>query len=163
MKASTRRWLGSGLIICGAVSAVLLIGGPAPQVAPVPAERSPLAAVAPSPASPRERVAVPVAVTAQPAPSVVESEQQLLARAEALLVAEPSRAIDLLRAGDAQYPRGTLADERQFMKLRARVNLDQIAEARVDATDYLELNPHSPLAGRIHQLLGIRPPFEVPH
>lgn len=119
------------------------------QSAPKVAVEAPAPIVAPP---------VAVAVAVDPAP---EAERELFAQAESLLERDPSKTMDLLHAGDVQFPRGGLADERQFLKMRARVNLNQIPEARVDATQYLELNPRSPLAPKIHQLLGIRPPPEI--
>jgi hypothetical protein len=91
-----------------------------------------------------------------------DAEAALNTLAEEALSSDPSRTLALLTEGDNRFPRGALADERQLLRLRAMVNLNQIAEARVEATNYLDLNPRSPIGRKIYQLLGIHPPPELP-
>lgn len=143
-----KRWIATGLtVIAAAVGAFTLW---VPREAPAPAVAAAPRASSPDLPQPQPTAALVAAPT--------DPERQLFALAEASLSTNPSKAIELARQGDAEFPRGPLADERQLLKLRARVNLNEIPEARVDATNYLEQNPHSPLAPRIHRLLGIHPP-----
>lgn len=155
MKASTKRSLVAGVAICGLTIGMLAVEATAVRPQRASVRREPRRELVSGSATPRVGGAVLPVAGALPS----EAERRLFAQAEASLVADPSGSLALLREGDVKFPHGALADERQFLKLRARVNLNEIAEARVDATNYLELNPHSPIAARIHRLLGIHPPF----
>jgi len=157
MKASTKLWMATGLTVCVAAVAAFTLWVPN-ESRPVMTQAEPVVARTqdPAPAKAPIRVAEPLA-----AAPVKDQEGQLFAQAEASLHSDPSRAIALAQKGDAEFPRGPLSDERQLLKLRARVNLNQIPEARVDATNYLEHNPRSPIAPRIHRLLGIHPPPQM--
>jgi hypothetical protein len=161
--------LATALVVIGTISLVVLVRAAiAPAVAVVQAERRasvfveappPVVVVAPAPVREPERpvVAAPVAPES---PADVEARVQV--QIERAVDVDPKSALTLLAEADKQFPEGKLVHERQFLRLQAMVNLDQVAEARVNATEYLERNPHSPVTRKIYRLLGIHAPPELP-
>lgn len=153
-------WVAVTVVLC-----LLLVGAvkwmpqaDAAVAAPEPAPKK-VTLADPTPAQVSPKVVMTTTALVQEDPA--EQERAAFERAEAMLFTNPEGAIALLKQGDEQFPRGALADERQFLKLRAKVNLNQIPEARVDAFNYLEHNPKSPIAPRIHRLLGVHIPVDV--
>lgn len=147
----------TALAVIGLLSLGVLFRAPdSPGIAvplePEPSQSAPEAAALPP--------APPTAPAVRPPAGDPEADVQRLA--EAALDRDPNQALALLAEGDDRFPRGRLADERQLLRLRAMVNLNQIAEARVAATQYLELNPRSPIGRQIYRLLGIHAPPELP-
>ncbi|MBS1153232.1 MAG: hypothetical protein H6Q89_4930 [Myxococcaceae bacterium] len=149
----------TALVVIGLIALVVITRTPALRPAPeeVPLPPEPVGKAIVPPAAPRAEL--PPSAVGEPA---ADPEDQLRQRAEQLLDRDPAAALTLLAEGDARFPRGRHADERVFLRLQAMVNLDQVADARVLATQYLELNPHSPQREKISRLLGIHLPPPLP-
>jgi hypothetical protein len=141
----------------------------APVVAPIVVRPTAATTVAP----PR-RVARPTAVVPAPEPAVVEappappspvavvasapspgstssaaprrSETAMLLDARALLPRDPAAALAVLDAHHANFPRGQLADEREFMAVEALRRLGRGAEADARAEALVRASPASPYA-----------------
>jgi hypothetical protein len=83
------------------------------------------------------------------------AELSPLDEARGLVQSQPERALRLLSEGVAADPDS--ADERSFLKMRAWVNLDQIAAARDEAAAFFQRFPQSPYAPRVTELTGVHP------
>jgi hypothetical protein len=130
-------------------------GAAAPPPQPAPAPASPTAS-SPAPVEP------PVAVAAQPADDGAPidrfgSEDELLARLRAEVDVRPAVAIRLADEGEALFPDGPSADERQYVRMRALVHLGEIVAAREAAERFFVRHPQSPLARHVFRLTGMRP------
>jgi hypothetical protein len=136
-----------------------------PKVAPseprptiVAAERSPIAIAS----TPRTEAPRPVPVAphitsrhrADPEPVAAPlSESVLLGRAwHAIADAEPQRALALVEQATSLYPDGSLAEEREVIKIQALAGLDRRAEAHDLATRFLAAHPRSVHRQLVHQL-----------
>lgn len=104
--------------------------------------------------------AMDAAVAAAPPSALAASEPteaELLAGLRARVDSQPAAALELARDAERRFPEGPTADERVLLKLQALVHLNQIAEARVEASAFLDRHPDSPWAARVVRLTGMHP------
>ncbi|MGC4086791.1 MAG: hypothetical protein QM756_02620 [Polyangiaceae bacterium] len=94
----------------------------------------------------------PVAVSSPTAPSLMQ-EAQLLERARGLLDANPERALEVLSEHQANFARGALQLEREFLAISALVRLQRHAEAARRAEQLRRMSPQSLYDERLKQLL----------
>ena len=88
----------------------------------------------------------------------LEAELALLGEAHrATLGGDPARALTLLAAYGARYPRGALRQERAVERLLALCSLGRRDEARAVAEAFLRAHPSSPLAPRVEASCGRSP------
>jgi hypothetical protein len=156
----------TALVVIGTVCLVVLfrsvVGGRSAPASELQIEpRAEVVAPAPAPRL-QDPDPAPAAEPLAEADPQTDPEDAVQREVEEALDRDPNQALLLLSQADAQFPAGRLADERQFLRLKAMVNLNQIPEARVAATNYLELNPRSPIGRKIYRLLGIHAPPELP-
>jgi hypothetical protein len=129
------------------------------ETAPVRADPAP-AAAAPSPAtsSPRPSRVIrsahsdPATLPADPAEAT--SELELIDRAERELGRAPDRALEIAIEHAQAYPAGTLAEERDAIRIVALAQTGRVAEARERAQAFASAHPGSPYARRIENALA---------
>lgn len=170
--------MAAGITAAASVAAVWLGTRSAATVAPSPARAAPIvtAAGSPEPAaeSPSTVASTPLptppalpaslrpATGARPKPPArgdrepVESlaeESSLVARARASLAAEPTAALTIVDEHARRFPKGELASEREYLRIRALQALRRDAEARLRARSYLAAYPSSPQAPAVRDFL----------
>jgi hypothetical protein len=151
----------AGIAVLSAVAVLLVAQGGAP-VGPAPQPAAPAPEAQPAPAAPPAPVSAPAAPppaeqaapTAAPPPA---SEAELMAQLRDAVDADPARAVELAEDGERRFPDARVADERRFLKLRALVHLGDIPRARVEAEEFFEAHPDSPLGRDVYRLTGVRP------
>jgi hypothetical protein len=161
-------------VIVGAVLAAAVLGVTWWPASPTPPAPSPVAAAPEVPVvanavqpTPIESAAAPVpsALAPPPKPSsasasssgpVVDdgSEVMMLDQARAALGADPSRALALTIEHARRFPRGMLAQEREFIAINALVNMGRQSEARARAESFAAHFPGSVHRGRIADLVS---------
>lgn len=110
----------------------------------------------PSPSTARTSIPTTPAASGE---SSVHAELGTLEQARrALAAGEPARALSLLDAYSASYPRGSMGPEATVLRVEALVRAgDPSAAARL-GNAFLASNPQSPYAGRVRALLGASNP-----
>lgn len=131
---------------------------PRPAEEPAPSEEEPGAArdlpEAP-PAAPAVLKRARGAASASPAAEdTLAAESALVGRARATLDASPGEALALLEDHARRFPRGELAAERDFLKIKALRRLGRADEARQHARTYATKHPSSPYAPAARTILG---------
>jgi hypothetical protein len=81
-------------------------------------------------------------------------EDQLLRRAHDVLESDPAAALARLDETAAAYPRGELAEEREFMAVQALQRLGRGAEARARGESLIARAPHGIYAQRVRRILA---------
>lgn len=144
---------------------------PAPETAPpptAPAAAAPASAIVPPPPLPAPTEAPPVAAPAtppvkhargapsasQPAEDTLAAESALVGRARATLEPTPAAALALLEDHARRFPRGELAAERDFLRIKALRRVDRSDEARERARTYATKYPSSPYAPAVRTILA---------
>jgi hypothetical protein len=166
-----------GLVAIGSVAYWLAVGeGPAMQARPSPEARAsdaalpPRAVEAPAPVvvprpepvvepEPANRASPRRTTTRTPATGEVPSELDLLRAAEASLDGDPRAALARTDEHLAAYPRGVLAQEREYLAIDALVRLGRHADAAERARRFEAQHPASPLRRRLTRLIGPARPF----
>ena len=119
---------------------------------PLPAAPEPLPEPATSSTIPSQKTP-----SAAPAPSALGQEVQLLKDAQReLSTGNAARALALLDAHRAQFPRGELRGERMAARVFALCALGRVEEARRDAELFLAFAPDSPLVPRLMGSCALR-------
>jgi hypothetical protein len=141
--------VGALAVVALCVVAALVEGadGPAPAAAPVAAAPQ-LPETAPAPA--------PAAAPAAPA-RAADPEEALTEELRALVDEHPQAALALADRADQTFPSGRLADERDWLRVRAIVNLGDIGKARTVAGEFFERHPQSPYGVQVWRLTGMSP------
>jgi hypothetical protein len=145
--------------------AVLFLGGvgawivasrtPEPVIVDTPPPVAPATEVADAAAARAvETRPAPVAV---PVPAPKPTEEEVLVQLRALVEAQPEAALALVKEAEARFPNGAASDERAWLQMKALVNLNRIADARVEATTFFEQHPQSPFAEQVFRLTGMHP------
>jgi hypothetical protein len=83
------------------------------------------------------------------AADTLAAESDLISRARASLASSPSATLSAVDEHAARFPRGELALERDYLRIRALRGLGRAAEARAHATSYLVTYPKSPQAAAV--------------
>jgi RNA polymerase sigma-70 factor (ECF subfamily) len=78
-------------------------------------------------------------------------ELQEVAQAERLLATDPARALALVRAAEARFPRGYVREERGYVEVMALVGLGRLDEARPRMAQFLRDYPDSAFSRRVHE------------
>lgn len=76
-------------------------------------------------------------------------EMLQLARAEQLLSAQPQTTLQLVRAGETQFPRGHFRQERRYLEVMALLALGEASEAQARGAWFLRDYPVSPYRKKI--------------
>lgn len=118
------------------------VAAPAPEPAPVAAP-APVAPAATAPA------ALPEAKLPSDPDGRLRREIAQLARIKALLPAQPRAALQLAQAGNREFARGMLVQEREGIAVLALAQLGRQREASARAQSFLTRFPDSPLRERI--------------
>lgn len=148
---------------------------------PPPSERSSQMAAAPSLAAPASAEAAPCAnPPCDPKPQVAlrradarpstpdaarssraadagPNELQLIDEARQALHSSPARALALASQHERRFPHGSMAEERDVIRISALVGLGQIASARALASEFLRVNSGSAYARRVEAVLSSTP------
>jgi hypothetical protein len=152
--------------IGGATSAIVHAVRRAPVTSKAVAPSAPAA----TPAAPREQQLPPVVRAPDPpAPPVppaapaarptaaarpMPSQPELLRDAwRALSVAEPSRALDLVESDARAHPDGSLAEEREALRVIALSRLDRGSDAATAARQFFERYPNSMYGDRVRRAM----------
>ena len=78
-------------------------------------------------------------------------ELQEVAQAERLLATDPARALALVRAAEARFPRGYVREERGYVEVMALVALGRLDEARPRTAQFLRDYPDSAFSRRVRE------------
>jgi hypothetical protein len=138
--------------------AVVAAPPPLPRVAPA-APPSPSASAAPNEAQPepsittRSRAVPPPASAIAPRDKLAE-EEALLEQARAQAGSSPSRALQLLKRHQAQFPSGQLSAERMYLSVDCLSRLGLRAQAEREAKALIARYPNSAYARRAPLLLA---------
>ncbi len=133
------------------VSPAIEMPTPAPTLLPEPA-----AAPQPPAPVPRRHAAPskPVETLAPPEPARIETEVDLLTRAQSSIASgDASAALELLREHAERFAQGALVQEREVMAIEALVNLGRLDEARGRADRFRRQYPASSHLLRIDSLV----------
>lgn len=122
---------------------------PAPS-APAPVTRAPLAE-APAPTPPLAEAPAPVEQAGDGAALLEEARR-------AIMAGHPDDALRALSSHARLYRRSTLAEEREFLRVRALYVGDRAVEARAAATRYLDAHPTGLYAPRVQALMADHAP-----
>lgn len=124
---------------------------PAPTVQAAPTEPTEAQAVPPEPAvSAPERAAARRSASA----TTLAEEGRLLAEAHRLVQSgQPQRALDVLRASQARFPRSVLAQEREVLTIEALYASGSSTTAKQRAQQFLKRHPKSPHAERLERFV----------
>ncbi|WP_437758624.1 tetratricopeptide repeat protein [Sorangium sp. So ce1389] len=132
------------------------------QVAPAP-EAAPVVE-APRPAAPTARRDAPRNTRpAAPAPAApIDSdellrESNLIDRARAAATQNPDAALSAVAEHQREFPAGRLAEEREYVAIRALMRLGRVDEARARADAFLARYPSTSYADRVHRTVGAAP------
>jgi hypothetical protein len=132
---------------------------PAPRAVPRvhrPAKREQPVPAAPAPAA-EERMEEPAAAPATEPPRALDPrdlvEMRQVAQAERALARDPARALALVRAGQAEYPRGYFREERSYLEILALAKLGRRDQARAAAWTFFQDYPRSSYRRRIEDAL----------
>jgi RNA polymerase sigma-70 factor (ECF subfamily) len=107
--------------------------------------------------NPSERVEMPA--PRQPEPHSASGdpasdellELQEVAQAERVLAADPARALALVHAAEARFPRGYVREERGYVEIMALVALGRLGEARPKIARFLRDHPDSAFSQRVRE------------
>ncbi|WP_437940599.1 hypothetical protein [Sorangium sp. So ce341] len=135
---------------------------PAPEPAPAPA---PAPAAEPAPAPVARREAPRNARPATPAPDAIAAvdnddlvrESNLVDQSRAALAQDPAAALAALARHEADFPRGRLAEEREFIAIRALMRLGRADEARARAAAFVARYPSSSFAEPVRRIVSAAP------
>ncbi|WP_437930242.1 hypothetical protein WMF37_13750 [Sorangium sp. So ce291] len=130
-----------------------------------PAQAAPAPEVeAPRPAAPPARREAPRNTRpAAPAPAApVDSdellrESNLIDRARAAATQNPEAALSAVGEHQREFPAGRLAEEREYVAIRALMRLGRVDEARARADAFLARYPSTSYADRVHRAVGAAP------
>ncbi|WP_438028679.1 hypothetical protein [Sorangium sp. So ce233] len=142
-------------------------GVPAP--APAKADHAPEAA--PPPEAPRPAASVPRRELpkntrpAAPAPAeaaAIDSdellrESNLIDRARAAAAQDPDAALAAVSEHQREFPAGRLAEEREYVAIRALMRLGRVDEARARAGSFLARYPSTSYADRVNRAVSAAP------
>ncbi|XXT22848.1 hypothetical protein WME94_14980 [Sorangium sp. So ce429] len=141
--------------------------GGVPVAAPAQAASAPEAAPAveaPRPAAPPARREAPRNTRpAAPAPAApIDSdellrESNLIDRARAAATQNPEAALTAVGEHQREFPAGRLAEEREYVAIRALMRLGRVDEARARAGAFLARYPSTSYADRVHRAVGVAP------
>jgi hypothetical protein len=98
-------------------------------------------------------------MTAAPTPNPPRPspDDQALQQTRTAVDADPTTELLRLEEDARRFPDSPHADERSYLRMRALVNLQQIAAARAEAETFFERFPRSPWAPRAFELTGVHP------
>ncbi|WP_437783832.1 hypothetical protein [Sorangium sp. So ce1097] len=135
--------------------------------APAPAIAAPEAAPAPEPARPAASVPrreLPKNTRpAAPAPAApldsdeLLRESKLIDQARAAATQDPGAALAAVQEHQREFPAGRLAEEREYVAIRALMRLGRVGEARARADAFLARYPSTAYADRVHRAVNAAP------
>jgi hypothetical protein len=141
--------------------AIAPVASPVPEPTPISApEPASAPALAPARALARARAnPVPPLATPPAAGSSVRAELASLDQARAALAAgDAPRALSLLDAYRASFPRASMTQEATVLRIEALARAGAAAAARRVGTAFLEAHPGTPYAARVRSLIGATNP-----
>ncbi len=118
----------------------------------LPVEQLPRATTSPSVSS--RTYAPPAATDVAPAPPAGPdelSELRDVADAERALATDPGRALAIVRADEARFPHGYLAEERRYVAIMALFKLGHVTQARPEADAFLRDYPDGAFGRRVRE------------
>ncbi|WP_437736508.1 hypothetical protein [Sorangium sp. So ce1335] len=128
----------------------------APEAAPAPEPARPAASV-PRRELPRNtRPAAPAAAAASDSDELLR-ESKLIDTARAAAAQDPDAALAAVREHQREFPGGRLAEEREYVAIRALMRLGRVDEARARAASFLARYPSTPYAERVHRAVNAAP------
>ncbi|WP_437579703.1 hypothetical protein [Sorangium sp. So ce887] len=141
--------------------------GGAPAAAPAPApEAPPPAPEAPPPAAAAARREAPRNTRpAAPAPEAIVAvdnddlvrESNLVDKSRAALAQDPEAALAALDRHQTDFPKGRLAEEREFIAIRALMRLGRADEARARAAAFVARYPSSSFTEPVRRIVSAAP------
>ncbi|WP_437946740.1 hypothetical protein WME98_38430 [Sorangium sp. So ce296] len=140
--------------------------GGLPAAAPPPApEPAPAPAAEPAPAPVARREAPRNARPAAPTPDAIAAvdnddlvrESNLVDQSRAALAQDPAAALAALARHEADFPKGRLAEEREFIAIRALMRLGRADEARARAAAFVARYPSSSFAEPVRRIVSATP------
>ncbi|AUX30903.1 MULTISPECIES: hypothetical protein [Sorangium] len=131
---------------------------PAPEPAPAPAPAAEPAPVArrEAPRNTRPAAPAPDAIAAADNDDLVR-ESNLVDQSRAALAQDPAAALAALARHEADFPRGRLAEEREFIAIRALMRLGRADEARARAAAFMARYPSSSFAEPVRRIVSAAP------
>ncbi|WP_437602168.1 hypothetical protein [Sorangium sp. So ce590] len=141
--------------------------GGVPAAAPAP-DAPPPAAAASQPAAAaarREAPRPPRLAAPAPAPEAIVAvdnddlvrESNLVDRSRAALAQDPEAALAALDRHQTDFPKGRLAEEREFIAIRALMRLGRADEARARAAAFVARYPSSSFAEPVRRIVSAAP------
>ncbi|WP_437908754.1 hypothetical protein WME95_13250 [Sorangium sp. So ce327] len=106
-----------------------------------------------APRSLRPAAPAPEATAAADGDDLVR-ESNLVDASRAALAQDPEAALAALERHQAEFPKGRLAEEREFIAIRALVRLGRADEARARAAAFLARYPSSSFADPLRRIVG---------
>ncbi|WP_437535221.1 hypothetical protein WME79_13340 [Sorangium sp. So ce726] len=106
-----------------------------------------------APRSPRPAAPAPEPTAAADGDDLVR-ESNLVDASRAALAQDPEAALAALERHQAEFPKGRLAEEREFIAIRALVRLGRADEARARAAAFLARYPSSSFAEPLRRIAG---------
>jgi hypothetical protein len=82
------------------------------------------------------------------------SELELIDAARQALRSSPAHSLSLLTEHEQRFPRGSMAEEREVIRIAASMGLGQVARAQALGKDFLRANPGSAYARRVKAMLA---------
>lgn len=132
-------------------------GSPAAEAPVAEAPRpAPSALRREAPRSPRPAAPAPEAAAAADGDDLVR-ESNLVDASRAALAQDPEAALAALERHQAEFPKGRLAEEREFIAIRALVRLGRADEARARAAAFFARYPSSSFAEPLRRIVGAAP------
>jgi hypothetical protein len=148
-----------GLVLClGIAFFGVRLGGPRREprlLPPVLTAQAPSAETSETGAPPMDRLHQ---AKAAPKMAIESSDDMLMQKLRNTVDVNPTLALQLAQDGQNRFGESGFADERAFLRMRAQVNLRDIASARQNAEQFFRRYPQSPFAERVFRLTGMHPP-----
>ncbi len=132
---------------------------PAPEAPPPAPEAPPPAAAAArreAPRNTRPAVPAPEAIAAVDNDDLVR-ESNLVDKSRAALAQDPEAALAALDRHQTDFPKGRLAEEREFIAIRALTRLGRADEARARAAAFVARYPSSSFAEPVRRIVSAAP------
>ncbi|WP_437959557.1 hypothetical protein WME76_07795 [Sorangium sp. So ce119] len=139
-------------------------GLPAPAPAPAPEAAPPPEAPRPAASVPRRELPKNTRPAA-PAPAEAAAidgdellrESNLIDRARAAAAQDPDAALAAVSEHQREFPAGRLAEEREYVAIRALMRLGRVDEARARAGSFLARYPSTSYADRVNRAVNAAP------
>jgi len=151
-----------GIFAASAAGLVLCVGIVFFGIRRDPAERSTVPVIASTSLLPTNGAADRLKQAENAPKMAIElSDAELMQKLRTTVDANPALALQLAQESELHYGASHFAEEREFLRVRAQINLQDIATARLCAERFYRRYPDSPYTERVYRLTGMHP--AMPH